>query len=41
MNYEERSYKVFEGLQPDFKEKVIRWYEECMAEGLKILVYCG
>ena len=41
MNYEERSYKVFDGLQPDFKEKVIRWYEECKEEGLKILVYCG
>jgi len=41
MNYEERSYKVFDGLQPDFKERVIRWYEECGAEGLKILVYCG
>jgi hypothetical protein len=41
MNYEERSYKVFDGLQPDFKEKVIRWYEECKEEGIKILVYCG
>ena len=41
MNYEQRSYKIFEGLHPDFKEKVIRWYEECKAEGLKILVYCG
>jgi len=41
MNYKERSYKVFDGLQADFKERVIRWYEECMAEGLKILVYCG
>ena len=41
MNYEERSYKVFDGLQPDFKEKVIRWYEECREEGIKILVYCG
>jgi len=41
MNYEERSYKIFDGLQADFKEKVIRWYEECKAEGLKILVYCG
>ena len=41
MNYEERSYKVFDGLQADFKEKVIRWYEECKEEGLKILVYCG
>jgi peptidoglycan L-alanyl-D-glutamate endopeptidase CwlK len=41
MNYEERSYKVFDGLKPDFKQRVIRWYEECMEEGLKILVYCG
>ena len=41
MNYEEKSYKVFDGLQADFKEKVIRWYEECKEEGLKILVYCG
>ena len=41
MNYEQRSYKIFEGLHQDFKEKVIRWYEECKAEGLKILVYCG
>jgi peptidoglycan L-alanyl-D-glutamate endopeptidase CwlK len=41
MNYEERSYKVFDGLKPDFKQRVIRWYEECMSEGLKILVYCG
>lgn len=41
MNYEERSYKVFDGLKPDFKQRVIRWYEECLEEGLKILVYCG
>jgi hypothetical protein len=41
MNYEERSYKIFDGLQQDFKERVIRWYEECKNEGLQILVYCG
>jgi len=41
MNYEERSYAVFDGLKSDFKERVVRWYEECKSEGLKILVYCG
>jgi len=41
MSHEERSYKIFEGLKPDFRERVIRWYEECKAEGLKLLVYCG
>lgn len=41
MSHEERSYKIFEGLQPDFRARVIRWYEECKAEGMQILVYCG
>jgi peptidoglycan L-alanyl-D-glutamate endopeptidase CwlK len=41
MTPEERSYAVFDGLNPDFKQKVVRWYEECKNEGLQILVYCG
>lgn len=41
MSFEERSYAVFDGLQPEFRDRVTRWYEECISEGLRLLVYCG
>jgi peptidoglycan L-alanyl-D-glutamate endopeptidase CwlK len=41
MSYDERSYKNLDGLQPDFKQRVASWYEECGSEGPKILIYCG
>lgn len=41
MTPHERSLKNIYSLDIDFAKRVLDWYEECLREGLDILIYCG
>lgn len=41
MTPHEQSLKNIYSLEIDFAKRVLDWYEECIREGLDILIYCG
>lgn len=41
MTPHERSLKNIYSLDIDFAKRVLDWYENCLQEGLDILIYCG
>jgi hypothetical protein len=41
MTTRERSLSNLSGLEPSFRKKVEKWWAECEANGIELLIYCG